>query len=195
MRKIVFVILTAIVIISCEEKATINFKFADQEQVITCSETHNALLNEALYSFENDLYTKFDSINKSKIKVYGNFIYRGMDGSAQYDKIMTDNTYPLVKALLAENILIKDKAPSHLNYEHPAVQCVIDNIEDQDIKGTIKALIDTKTMDPKLFSTRFRNFGRNAERQRNLSLFIALEGYYQRIVSIAPQELPTYTNE
>lgn len=188
MKKIVFVILTTVLLTSCEQKAKFDFKFADQEQVISCSEDYNALLNEALYSFENDLYTKYDSINKSKIKSYGAFIYRGMDGSAQYDQMITPNTYPMVDALLAEGILIKDKSPSHLNYEHPAVQCVVEHIKDEDLRRTIKALIDTKTMNPKLFSSRLRNFGRNAEKDRYLALFIGLDGYFQQILNISPQE-------
>jgi len=190
MKKIVFLILSAILITSCEQKAKFDFKFADKEQVISCSETHNALLNEALYSFENDLYTKYDSINRSNIKVYGSFIYRGMDGSAKYNEIITPNTLPLVNELLAANILIKDKATSHLNYEHPAVQCVIDNIKDEDLRNTMNALIDTKTMNPKLFNSRFRNFGRNATKDRYLALYIGLDGYYQQILNVTPQEAP-----
>ena len=191
MKKIVFVILAAIMIISCEQKATVNFKFADQEQVISCSENDNPLLNEALYSFENDLYTKYDSVTKSKITVYGRFIYRGMDGSAPYTEIKTPHTTSIVEALASENILIKGKEPSAVNYEHPAVQCIVDAIENDELKVTIKALIDTKTMNPKLFNTRFRNFGRNAERQRNLALFIALEGYYQQILNLETPESTT----
>ena len=192
MKKIVFLILTAILITSCRQEAKFDFKFSNKEQVISCSGNNNALLNEALYSFENNLYTKYDSINNSNVKAYGAFIYRGMDGSAKYESIMTANTYPIVKMLIEENILIKDKAPSHLNYDHPAVQCIVDNINDEELRIAIKALVDSKTMNPKLFTSRFRNFGRNADRDRHLALFIGLEGYYQQIVNIMPQDLPTY---
>ncbi|WP_299213443.1 hypothetical protein [uncultured Dokdonia sp.] len=190
MKKIVFLILATVSILSCNQKTKFDFKFADQEQVINCPEANNALLNEALYSFENDLTTKYDSINQSKIKGYGAFMYRGMDGSAKYDEIMTANTRPIVEALIAENILIENKTPSHLNYEHPAVQCIINNIKDEDLKATINALIDTKTMNPKLFNSRLRNFGRNSGKDRYLALFVALDGYYQQILNITPQESP-----
>jgi len=192
MKKIVFLILTAILLTSCNQKDKFDFKFADQEQVISCSETHNALLNEALYSFENDLIKRYDSINQKKVKAYGSFIYKGMEGTIKYEDIITPNTLPIANALLDENILIKDKSPSHLNYEHPTVQCVVDNIKDESIRNTINALIDTKTMNPKLFNTRLRNFGRNAEKDRYLSLFIGLDGYYQQMLNIMPQELPTH---
>ncbi|MFT5892076.1 MAG: hypothetical protein ACI9Y7_002185 [Dokdonia sp.] len=188
MKKIVFLILATASIISCNQKAEFDFKFADQEQVISCSETQNALLNEALYSFENDLLTKYDSIGKSKIKGYGAFIYRGMDGSAKYDEIITPNTRPIIEALIAENILIENKTPSHLNYEHPAVQCIVNNIKDEDLRRTINALIDTKTMNPKLFNSRLRNFGRNSGKDRYLALYVALDGYYQQILNITPNK-------
>jgi hypothetical protein len=188
MKKIVFLILATASIISCNQKAKFDFKYADQEQVITCPEANNPLLNEALYSFEKDLIFKYDSLDQRIITAYGAFMYRGMDGSAKYDEIITPNTRPIVEALIAENILIEDKTPSHLNYEHPTVQCIIDNIKDEDLKTTINALIETKTMNPKLFNSRMRNFGRNSGKDRHLALFVALDGYYQQILNITPQE-------
>lgn len=187
MKKIVFLILTAS-IISCNQKAEFDFKFADQEQVITCSEQNNALLNEALYSFENDILTKYDSINRLKSKAYGAYIYRGMDGSAKYEEIMSSNTQAIVDALIAENILIVDKFPSHLNYEHPAVLCIVNRIKDENLRTTLNGLIDTRSMNPKLFNSRLRNFGRNADKDRYQALYIALDGYYQQILNIKSQE-------
>ncbi|MEP0265741.1 hypothetical protein [Dokdonia sp.] len=188
MKKIAFLILAATSIMSCNQKAKFDFKFADQEQVISCSEKDNALLNEVLYSFENDLLTKYDSVNRSKIKAYGNFIYRGMDGSAKYAEMTTPNTQPIIDALIAENILIIDKSPSHLNYEHPAVQCIVNNIKDENLRTTLNGLINTKTMNPKLFNSRLRNFGRNADKDRYQALYIALDGYYQQILNVESQE-------
>ncbi len=188
MKKIVFLVIAIIAIVSCHQKAPFDYKFADQAQVIACDETQDALLNEALYSFENDLVMKYDSINKSKIKGYGSFVYRGMDGSAKYEEIITENTHPIIDALIAENILIEHKTPSQLNYEHPTVKCIINNIKDEDLKRTMNALIDTKTMNPKLFNSRFRNFGRNSGKDRYLALYIALDGYYQQILNNTPQE-------
>jgi len=188
MKKIVFLIVVTITIISCNKKPSFDFKFSDQPQVIACDQTQDALLNEALYSFENDLLMKYDSINKSKIKGYGAFVFRGMDGSAKYEEIISPNTRPIINALIAENILIENKTPSHLNYEHPTVKCIINNIKDEDLKITMNALVDTKTMDPKLFNSRFRNFGRDADKDRYLALYIALDGYYQHILNSTPQE-------
>lgn len=187
MKKIVFLIMVTTTIISCNQKATFDFKFADQPQVITCDETQDALLNETLYSFENDLIMKYDSINKSKVKGYGLFVYRGMDGTAKYEEIITENTRPIIDALIAENILIENKTPSQLNYEHPTVKCIINNIKDEDLKRTINALIDTKTMDPKLFNSRFKNYGHNVDNDRYLALYIALDAYYQHILNRTPQ--------
>ncbi len=188
MKKIVFLILVTASIISCNQKAEFDFKFADKEQVISCSETNNALLNEALYSFERDLVMRYDSLDQRQINAYGAFMYRGMDGSAKYEEIIRPNTRPIAEALIAENILIENKTPSHLNYEHPDVQCIISNIKDQDLKTTINALIETKSMNPKLFNSRMRNFGRNSGKDRYLALFVALDGYYQQILNITPQE-------
>ncbi len=189
MKKIVFVILLVIVA-SCNQKAEFDYKYANQEQVINCNDATNKLLNEALYSFENDLVNQYDSINKAKTASYGRFMYRGMNGTAAYEDIASDDTQKIIEALIAANILVKNKKPSHLNYQHPAVNCIIENIKDDGIKTTIQALIEVNSMDPKLFDSRLRNFGRSADRDRYLALYISLDGYYQQVLKKNLSESP-----
>lgn len=189
MKRIVFVSLLVIAI-SCNQKAEFNYKYANQEQVINCIDANNSLLNEALYTFENDLINLYDSINRVKTASYGRFMYRGMNGTAAYKDIASDDSQKIIEALIAENILVKNKKPSHLNYQHPAVNCIIENIKDNGIKSTIQALIEVNSMDPKLFDSRLRNFGRSADRDRYLALYISLDGYYQQLLEKNLSESP-----
>lgn len=190
MKPFVFILLSTL-ILSCSQSPKMQYKYGDKEQTIACSNQNNALLNEALHSFENDLQNYKKSDNTNLISAYGQFMFRGLQGSAAYKEIANDHSIAIRNLLLAEGILIYNGLKSNLNYKHPAVQCLVNSIEDTDLQKTIKALIDTNSMDPKLFTSRLRNFGRQAEKNRNQALFIALEAYYQNLVGITlEQSLP-----
>ncbi len=181
---------------SCEQKATFNFKHSEKEQVIQCDSALNALLNEALYVFESDIQEAYKEDIGNQVNVgYARFLYVGFAGTAEYDRVASQSALEVHKALMEQNILIKNGFKSNLNYKHPAVQCIINNIEDVDLANTIKALVDTNTMDPKLFATRMRNYGRNAIKNRYAAMYIALDTYYQQLDGVVLAVEPEVVNE
>lgn len=183
MKPFVFSILLMSVI-SCTQPPKLTYKYSDKEQTIACPDQNNALLNEALHSFENDLQNYKKNDKTTLISAYGQFMFRGLQGSAAYQEIANDHSLAIRDQLLSEGILIPKGLKSNLNYKHPAVQCLVDNIEDRDLQKTIQALLDINNMDPRLFNSRLRNFGRQAEKNRNQALYIALDSYYQNLVGI-----------
>jgi hypothetical protein len=58
-------------------------------------------------------------------------------------------------------------------------------MEDKDLSTTINALVETNTMNPKLFNSRMRNFGRQAKDQRVTALYVALDAFYQHLAPVA----------
>lgn len=187
MKRFVFILLSTL-ILSCAQSPKMQYKFGDKEQTIACSNQNNALLNEALHSFENDLQNYKKTDRTTLISAYGQFMYKGIQGSAAYQEIANDHSLAIRDQLLEEGILITNGPKSNLNYKHPAVQCLVDNIEDGDVQKTIKALLDTNSMDPTLFNSRLRNFGPKAQKNRNQALYIALDAYYQNLVGITLEQ-------
>lgn len=183
MKPFVFSILL-ISVISCTQKPKLTYKYSDKEQTITCPDQNNALLNEALHSFEQDIYNHSMSETKTVVTSYGQYMFKGIAGTAPYKEIVSGHSLAIRDQLLQENILIPNGVKSNLNYNHPAVQCIIDGIEDAAIKKTISSLLEVNSMDPTLFNSRLRNFGRQAEKNRNQALYIALDSYYQNLVGI-----------
>lgn len=176
-----------IVLASCQEatkKVTIDYKFSDQEQSIQCEEQNNALLNDALLSFEDDLMRNYDAESRRLNNAYSKFIFPGLNGSAEYKRLPSEHSKKILEALIAENIIIKGGLHSNLNYAHPAVQCILNGIEDNGVKQTINALVSTNGMNPALFDTRLRNKGRQVEKQRHLAMYLALDAYYQNLAEI-----------
>jgi len=177
-------ILLLIVTAACQPKDNLTYRYADKAQDITCDTTNDRLLNEALYTFENAIVNTYDQENKILNSAYGRFTYIGLSGAAEYDRIADSHAFAVRDALLKQGILIENGTFSNLNYDHPAVQCIIENISDVKLKSTITALIDTNSMNPKLFDSRLRNVGRNVSKDRYVALYTALDAFYQNLVGL-----------
>lgn len=179
--------LALILLVSCQEtkkQLTIDYKFSDKEQSIQCEGQNNALLNEALYSFESDIARNYDPESQRIANAYAKFIMPGMGGKAEYKRLPSDHTKKILEMLIAEKIIVRGGVHSNLNYEHPAVQCIINGIEEFGLKNTINALTSTKSMNPTLFDTRLRNKGRDAEKKRHMAMYIALDAFYQNLADV-----------
>ena len=187
MRSIAFLFL-ACLIGSCQsnkEVTPMNYKYGDQEQVINCEGQNNALLNEALYSFEDDLLNTYDAESRRPITAYGQFTFVGLSGQAEFKRIVSEHSKIVLSKLIEEGIIIKNTgAKSNVNYEHPAVVCAIDNLKDAALKKTINALISTNSMDPVLFDSRLRNAGRLVQNQRYLAFYLSLDAYFQQLANL-----------
>lgn len=188
MQKIKWIVAIAIIGVACDSEPSFTYQHAEKEQVLECTGIDSKLLNEALYTFEEDLQYGYGGEEKQLISSYGRFLFTGFSGTAQYEQFASPHAIKIKEALVAEGIIIEGGAKSNLNYDHPAVQCIIDKIEDKDLAQTLNALIDTKTMDPKLFNSRMRNFGRNAARNRYEAVYVALDTYYQKLTVARPAD-------
>lgn len=183
--KVTYYILVALCITSCSMRPSLEYQFSDQEQPIACDASYSPLLNEALHSFEADILKHNPAELKTQVAAYGQFMFKGMAGTAAYKDIASTHSLAIRDQLIAENILLTNGTKSNLNYEHPAVTCLIDNVEDADLKRTLNALLQTNSMDPAMFNSRLRNFGRQAAKNRYQSAYIALDSYYQNLVGLS----------
>lgn len=188
MQKLNWIIALALLGVSCKSKPTFNYQHAEKEQVLMCTGIDQQLLNEALYTFEDDLLHGYGGEENQLVPSYGRFLYTGFSGTAQLEQFASPHAIKIKEALVAEGIITEGGVKSNLNYEHPAVQCIIDKIEDKELAQTINALIDTQTMDPKLFNSRMRNFGRKAPGNRYEAVYVALDTYYQQLTVARPAD-------
>lgn len=189
--KFIFCSLVVFCIYSCTMQPKLQYQFSDKEQSLSCDGENNGLLNEALHSFEKDILEHNPSEQKTQIAGYGQFMYKGMLGTAKYDKIASDHSLAIRDALISENILLINGGKSNLNYEHPAVQCVLSKIENKDLQRTINALLQTNSMDPSMFNSRLRNFGSRSGKNRYQAAYVALDAYYQNLIGVTLEK----TNE
>lgn len=181
----ILLVLTIIALISCKQSAKkLTYLYQDKEQSIICQTQDDALLNEALHTFEEALLDQLEPENRQLNSAYGKFIYQGFDGNAKYATIANQHTFDVRDKLLEQGIITTTGAKSNLNYAHPAVACVISKIESAKIKKTIEALVSIGDMNPKLFNSRLRNMGRRVKKDRYTAMYIALDGFYQRLATL-----------
>jgi len=185
-----FVLLIAILFMySCSE--SIAYKYQKNEMNIACSGIDQALMKEALYSFENDIATYYNNEKYSPGSAvyfeygYANFIFPGATNTADYRKIASPHTVKVLEILKKEESLWnKNATDSKLNYNHEFVKCLISNIQNPEIKERIQTLLDANYFNPKIMAELYRvNIG-DAITDNNFALFIALETYYQNLLEI-----------
>lgn len=175
-------------VFSCKKQNTFSdFKYADKPVAFTCEGVNTNLLNEALYSFEDDIAKHYNKAMPSPRldKAYSQIIRNSVFGRLKIEDIVSEHTVSVFEALKKEDDLWDATNPkSHLNYNSTTLKCITDNFKDSNLKTTLNALISTNSMAPKLFAPAIVNKYRNALNDKNLAMYIALDLYYAKMFDV-----------
>ncbi|OIQ23025.1 hypothetical protein [Lacinutrix sp. MedPE-SW] len=179
---------------SCDNsKNQIEYKFASSPKVLACEISNGELYNEAIHSFENDILAFYDKNAKSnKFKAYSGFINNLNNGRIQFDLIPSKHSVELAHALKQESKLWSTKnKTTTLNYSHPIVDCIANNIKTQYIKETFNALLATNSMRKNLILPPLQGASRSIQTDGSLIAFLAFEYYYPNIWNLDPETIKT----
>jgi hypothetical protein len=179
----------SLLVSSCDK--SFNYKYQEKPQLISCAGADAELLNEALYTFFDDISSYYQAkfIGKNgkigTFEAYSNFIYVGAMGTADYKNIATAHTLNVLSKLRQEKELWnKVGDSSKLNYQSKFVTCLIERIENNEMKTTLKSLIKVNFLSPKIMAERFRVSNREALEDPNYAMFVALDTYYRYLLDI-----------
>tara|TARA_R110000772_G_scaffold18985_2_gene53414 strand:+ start:259 stop:846 length:588 start_codon:yes stop_codon:yes gene_type:complete len=181
-----FVLITS----ACSE--SLEYKYSDRPMQVSCSGANEKLLNEALYSFFDDITvyyrTKSNDPSESGMstyEAYANYVYDGALGNADYKNIVSEHSKNVMNELRKESQLWDKKpAMSNLNYNSEFVKCLITNFKDKEMVSTIQTLNTANSMTPKLMADRFRLTIRAGLEDPNYGMYIALDTYYQYLFDL-----------
>ena len=189
LKQFTLLCLTVFLTYGCND--SLKYKYDAEPILVSCQGADSQLLNEALYSFFDDIEIYYGTTSNGKVnkmdvsEAYANFIFKGANGEADYGKIVSPHSLKVLEKLKKEKELWLDNSKgSRLDYNAQFVSCLISNIEDKNIKITIKALKDTGNLNPKIISERLRLAGLNALSQPNFIMYIALDTYYQYLLDL-----------
>lgn len=175
-------------ITSCKEP--LQYKYQDQVKVVTCEGADSDLMNEAYYCFLDDIYeyTKKYEFNPKFTSTYyslAQYIYRGAMGELNYLKIASPHTIALVKKLKKERYLWDlDSDNSNLNYHNEFVNCLIENIDNEEIKLKITTLRSTNSLSPMILADIYRINIIDTQTDKDFEMFLALDTFYQYLMKV-----------
>lgn len=188
MKKTILLLIIGLTILSCTKPIT--YKFQEEPQVIDCPGIDNQLMNEALYSFSDDIQRHFLMEIQEKDYLnfqysYAQYIYRGAANLLFFNEIASPHTIKIFKELeKQEGLFIEQKGKSNLNYHHEFVQCLISKIDRESLRDQIKHLLSVDYLSPEVMAETYRSSIRPAEVDPDFLLFIALDTFYQRFVQL-----------
>jgi hypothetical protein len=172
--------------ISCD--TPMQYKYQEQPKVVECSSDHSDLLHEALYSFEADIDTSYNlgrlppGAPISVQSAYAKYTYTGARGEANYSEIASAHSRTIYRVLLNEtDLYTESKGEVSLDYTHPFVTCLIDKIENSEVKSIMQNLIEANSMSSKIMASLFRINSRDARDDKHFALYLALDTYYKNL--------------
>jgi len=188
MNKIVVLFISFLILVGCKEP--IDYKFQDKELAIDCLGLDSKLVKEAYYSFRNDL-AEYTMKNMVEINHHNYpfslalFVYKGAEGTADYKGIASPYTINVLNELKKETQLWdlqSDK--SNLNYHSEFINCLIEGIQNDEVKQAIISFSGVNTQNPKSFAELYRTTIVDAEKDLYFATFLAFEIYYQYLYDI-----------
>ncbi|TXG39010.1 hypothetical protein [Seonamhaeicola maritimus] len=182
LRLIVFSL--TIILFNCKnETIQLEYKYADKPETIICNVSNTKLFQEALYSFEDDIfkYYKKNNFKSTLINAYAQFTRNAINGRIKYDEIISEHSLIVFEALKKDNSLWdSENTKSHLNYNGPLIKCIANNIKDKNLNTTFNSLLSINDLSPKLFGPPLTTKYRNAMNDKYLASFIAFDLYYSK---------------
>jgi hypothetical protein len=183
----IILILIALTATSCKEENTFkDYKFAEKGNVVTCEIQDISLINEALFSFENDIELFYArNGQKSMTTSYSQFLRNAIVNRVKFTDIISPHTVQVFQALKnVDGLWDANNPDSHLNYNGPLLQCIASNIKDQKLKTTFNALVATNSMKPELFASPIVRNYRAPISDKYLATYVALDLFYAKLFDV-----------
>jgi len=188
MKKIFLLLISILALGACKEP--IEYKYQDRELGIECTGLDSKLAQEAYYSFRNDL-AEYTMKNMVEIDYHNYpfslalFVFKGAEGTADYKDIVSPHTIKILNELKKETQLWdlqSDK--SNLNYHSEFINCLIEGIQNDEVKQAIVSFREVNSQNPKSFAELYRTSIVDADKDLNFATFLAFEIYYQYLYDL-----------
>lgn len=171
-----------------EPKQFADYQFIDKGETVSCENMDTKLFNEALYSFEEDIKNFYGNPERDRgnlLRPYSSFVREAVTERANYAEIVSPHTIKVFEALKTKKEIWNEKnLKSNLNYRSAFFQCMANHIKDDALTQTMKALLDTDSMSPKLFGAPLQTSSSQALNDKYLAAYIAFDLYYAKLFDV-----------
>lgn len=187
--------LCTLLFLNCEPEkkntASMDFSYADQPRLIKCSGMDTLLLNEALYSFQDDITKHYTSDNENLPLSYRNFTNDAIIDRAEYATIISEHSKEVFKTLKQTPGLWRVSGDSYtFDFEGPLFACMVENIKDSDFKTTLNALLKTNSMSSRMITEPLRQKTFLMKEDPYLASIVAFDLYYGKMFDLDLSKTP-----
>lgn len=181
-----------LILFNCKnETVQIEYQYTDKPLSLSCINLDAKLYLEALYSFEDDILNFYGKNRRntnatpSLTMAYNQFVRNAISRRVPYQSVVSAHTIRVFEALKQDKTLWdSENTKSHLNYSSPLIDCIANNINDDNLKTTFNALLSINDLSPKLFGAPLTSKYRNALNDKYLASYIAFDLYYSKLFDI-----------
>ncbi|WP_452223177.1 hypothetical protein [Lacinutrix chionoecetis] len=177
---------------SCDNAKKMEYKYAESPKLLACDFPNGDLFNEAVYSFENDIINHYDKQNKNVTRAYSNFLSMRLRNKMDVKEFASEHSLNLAKALKTESDLWTTSNNNNnisLDYSHPIIDCIANNIKDKDVKTTYNALLATNSLKPELVLPLLIGNSRSIQIDGGLKSYVALDFFYSKLLDLKLEDL------
>ncbi len=179
-------VICVVALTSCKKENTLEeYKFTDKPVALSCDNLNVKLYNEALYSFEDDISNFYSVDKKSLLRSYSQFMNASRFNRVDFKKIVSEHTLKVFEALKNDKDLWSlNNTSGHFNYKSPLMDCISKNIDSDDLKTTLNALLTTNSMSAKLFTPSILSNSGLVLKDKVLATYVAFDLYYANLFYI-----------
>ncbi|SDS32199.1 hypothetical protein SAMN04515667_1911 [Formosa sp. Hel1_31_208] len=188
MKLKLLILVTCLCLFNCKEGTapiTVDYKYQNSKDILNCEGVDTALIQEAFYSFENDLTNFYTPEKPIYSRAYSLFVSQAIANKVDYSKMVSEHSKNLLE-VLKQNTELWTTNPdgSKVNFSHPVFKCIGANIQDKPLKDTFNALVQTNSMSLRMFGDELKRKTFGMKDDKYLATYVALELFYGKIYDV-----------
>ncbi len=200
-KKIALIAILISTIFACNNSTKLTYKYTEKDDPFKCANQDMKLVKEALYVFEDYILKNYDFKNRGLVlSSYDSFLLNSghnfIPMAERIDEHMKTVFYTLREQ---ENLWKTVDDQVLLDYNSNLVQCIVENVQDDQIRKVLDALLQTKTLKASTVAPILKRNAAQLQKDKALASFVALELFYAKLVdldlSLSPEELSAQIRE
>lgn len=183
MRKLTLSLLALMMTFSCNEGPTLSYKYGSNPDMFECDYEKMDLIKEALYAFEDYIFQHHNFKGPETLeRGYANYWSIAMSDRLPFIDKFDDHLKAVAREVLAqEDLWVMTNGKMTLNLYDDLGNCIIENFQNEDLKETMEALVETKTFRSDIFVPTVRRKTMQLLKDKAMATYVALDLFYGKL--------------
>jgi hypothetical protein len=188
-KRLILITIITLLLSDCKQKE-LDYLYSDKESLVNCSSGNIDLINEAVYTFEDYITNHYTFLGSTTPEGYHNYLELLFDNRPPAKEYFSEHLIKVVELLKAEeNLWVFNGNKTRLNYKNELINCIIENIEDNNTKAILDALISSNTLSVNVLApTLFEKKALMAKEDRALATYVALDMFYTKLIYMSSSD-------